>query len=51
MVYGSVGLVIAPCGWLLMVIGLTIVGDNITEIDVIAEPDRLCGLELAVIDH
>ncbi len=51
MVNGSVGLGIAPRGRLVMVIGLTIVGDLITEIEVIAEPDRLSRLDLAVIDH
>jgi RNA polymerase sigma-70 factor, ECF subfamily len=44
MVNGSMGLVIAPRGRLVMVIGLTIVGDVITELE------RLSRLELAVLD-
>ncbi|MGH3505730.1 MAG: sigma-70 family RNA polymerase sigma factor [Nocardioidaceae bacterium] len=50
LVDGSVGLVMAPRGQLFLVLGFTIVDDAITEIDVIADPDRLRELDLAVLD-
>jgi RNA polymerase sigma factor (sigma-70 family) len=49
LVNGTVGLVVAPRGRLVVAIGLTIKGDKITEIDVIAEPLRLRQLDLAVL--
>jgi RNA polymerase sigma factor (sigma-70 family) len=48
LVNGRVGLVVAPRGRLLLAIGLTIEGEKITEIDVIADPLRLRQLDLAV---
>ena len=48
LVNGRVGLVVAPRGRLLLAIGLTIKGEKITEIDVIADPLRLRQLDLAV---
>jgi RNA polymerase sigma factor (sigma-70 family) len=50
LVDGTVGLVMAPRGRLFLVLGFTIVGEAITEIDVIADPDRLRQLDLAVLD-
>ncbi len=50
LVNGSVGLVMAPHGRLFLVLGFTITDDKITEIDVIADPDRLRDLDLAVLE-
>jgi hypothetical protein len=50
LVNGAVGLVMAPRGRLFLVLGFTIADDKITEIDVIADPDRLRQLDLAVVD-
>ncbi|MGH3769344.1 MAG: sigma-70 family RNA polymerase sigma factor [Pseudonocardiaceae bacterium] len=50
LVNGTVGLVMAPRGQLFLVLGFTITDDKITEIDVIADPDRLRQLDLAVLD-
>ncbi|MFC1411031.1 sigma-70 family RNA polymerase sigma factor [Streptacidiphilus sp. N1-12] len=50
LVDGAVGLVMAPLGKLFLVLAFTITDDRITEIDVIADPDRLRGLDLAVLD-
>jgi RNA polymerase sigma factor (sigma-70 family) len=50
LVDGAVGLVMAPRGRLFLVLGFTIVGEAITEIDVIADADRLRQLDLAVLD-
>ena len=49
LVNGSVGLVMAPRGKLFLVMGFTIVDDLITEIDVIADPERLRTLEVSVL--
>ena len=49
LVDGAVGLVMAPQGRLFLVLGFTIVDDLIKEIDVIADPERLRTLELAVL--
>src|SRR6266540_1072741 len=50
LVNGSVGLVMAPRGRLFLVLGFTITAGKITDIDVIADPDRLRQLDLAVLD-
>ena len=50
LVNGSVGLVMAPLGRLFLVLGFTIEDDRITGLDVIADPDRLRALDLAVLD-
>ncbi|WP_433245292.1 sigma-70 family RNA polymerase sigma factor [Streptosporangium sp. CA-135522] len=50
LVNGAVGLVMAPRGKLFLVLGFTITDDKITEIDIIADSDRLRDLELAVLD-
>lgn len=48
LVNGAVGVVVAPRGRLLMVLGFTITGGKIVEIDAIADPERLRHLDLAV---
>jgi RNA polymerase sigma factor (sigma-70 family) len=50
LVNGAVGVVVAPRGRLLMVLGFTISGGKIVEIDAIADPERLRRLDLAVLD-
>jgi RNA polymerase sigma factor (sigma-70 family) len=50
LVNGAVGVVVAPRGRLLMVLGFTISGGKIVEIDVVADPERLRQLDLAVVD-
>jgi RNA polymerase sigma-70 factor (ECF subfamily) len=50
LVNGSVGLVMAPAGRLFLVLGFTIADERITGIDVIADPDRLRQVDLAVLD-
>lgn len=40
----------APRGRLFVVLGLTITGGKIVEIDVVAVPERLRRLDLAVLD-
>jgi RNA polymerase sigma factor (sigma-70 family) len=49
LVNGTVGLVVAPRGQLLLALSLTIKGAKIAEIDVIADPPRLHHLDLAVL--
>jgi RNA polymerase sigma-70 factor (ECF subfamily) len=51
LVDGTVGLAMAPLGRLSVVLVFTIADGLITEIDVIAEPDRLGRLEIAVLDN
>jgi len=51
LVNGAVGLVMAPRGRLFLVLDFTITGGRITEIDIIADPDRLRELDLAVLDR
>lgn len=50
LVGGRVGLVMAPRGSLFVVLQMAFTGDRITDIEVIAEPDRLRALDLAVLD-
>ncbi len=50
LVDGAVGIVVAPEGRLALVLRFGVVGDRITEIDIEADPDRLKGLSLAVLD-
>lgn len=49
LVDGTVGIVFAPCGRLQVVLALTSRARRIVAIDVIADPDRLRRLELAVL--
>jgi RNA polymerase sigma-70 factor (ECF subfamily) len=50
LVDGRPGLVMAPRGRLMVAMAFTVVGDLVTEIDVIADPERLEAVELAVLD-
>ncbi|MEV4974828.1 sigma-70 family RNA polymerase sigma factor [Streptomyces scopuliridis] len=50
LVNGTVGIVVAPRGRLLLALTLTIEGERITGYEVIADPARLQRLELAVLD-
>ncbi|MEN8654727.1 sigma-70 family RNA polymerase sigma factor [Streptomyces sp. 21So2-11] len=50
LVTGAVGLAMAPHGRLFLILSFTITDDKITEIEVIADPDRLRQLDLAVLD-
>jgi RNA polymerase sigma-70 factor (ECF subfamily) len=50
LVDGTVGLVVAPRGRLLIALTLTVEGDRITAYEVIADPVRLRRLDLAVLD-
>ena len=50
MVDGAVGIVYAPGGQLQVVLAFTVSAEQrITAIDIIADPDRLRGLQLAVL--
>jgi hypothetical protein len=49
LVNGSPGIVLAPAGRLALALAFTIPDDRITRIDVIADPDRLARLDLAVL--
>ncbi|WP_328910586.1 sigma-70 family RNA polymerase sigma factor [Streptomyces sp. NBC_00234] len=48
LVNGTIGLAMAPHGRLRVVLAFTVVDGRITEIDVIAEPERLGELDIAV---
>jgi RNA polymerase sigma factor (sigma-70 family) len=50
LVNGTVGIVVAPRGRLLLVLGLTIEQGKISEIDVLADPARLSELDLAMLN-
>jgi RNA polymerase sigma-70 factor (ECF subfamily) len=50
LVDGAVGVVVAPRGRLLMVLGFTIRCGKIVEIDAFADPERLRQLDLTVLD-
>ncbi len=50
LVNGAVGVVVAPRGRLLLVLGYTITRGKIVEIDVVADPERLRHLDLAVLN-
>ena len=47
---GSPGLVMAPHGRLMRALVFTIAGDNVTSIEVIADPAHLRGLDVSVLD-
>jgi RNA polymerase sigma-70 factor, ECF subfamily len=51
LVNGAAGVVAAPRGRLFVVLSFTITGGKIVEIDVIADPDRVRQLDLAVLDR
>jgi RNA polymerase sigma-70 factor (ECF subfamily) len=48
LVAGALGIVVAPRGRLLVALALTVEDGRITEIDVVADPARLRGLDVAV---
>jgi RNA polymerase sigma-70 factor (ECF subfamily) len=50
LVDGAVGIVVAPMGKLALVLRFGVVGDRITEIDIVADPMRLHALDLALLD-
>lgn len=50
LVNGAVGVVVAPRGRLFLVLGFTITRGKIVEIDVVADPERLRQLDLAVLN-
>jgi len=51
LVNGAVGVVMAPRGRLFGVGVLTIRGDRILEMDLVADPDRLARIEIAVLEN
>jgi RNA polymerase sigma factor (sigma-70 family) len=51
LVNGAAGVVVVRHGRPFSVMGFTVVGSRIVEIDVLSDPDRLRGIELAVLDH
>jgi RNA polymerase sigma-70 factor (ECF subfamily) len=50
LINGTPGLVFAPRGRLVLAVAFTYSGDRISQIDVIADPDRLAALDLAVLE-
>src|SRR5487761_1611716 len=50
LVNGTPGLIAAPDGQLISVMGVTIRGDKIVQIDVLADPERLRRLDVTVPD-
>ncbi|MEP6648777.1 MAG: sigma-70 family RNA polymerase sigma factor [Lapillicoccus sp.] len=46
---GAVGLVMAPEGHLVVALAFTVAGDTITEIDIVADPERLARLDVRVL--
>jgi RNA polymerase sigma factor (sigma-70 family) len=50
LVDGTVGIVVAPEGRLALLLRFGVVGDKIAEIDIEADPDRLRGISLAMLD-
>jgi RNA polymerase sigma factor (sigma-70 family) len=50
LVNGTPGLIAAPDGQVMSVMGVTISGDKIVEIDILADPERLRQLDLTVLD-
>jgi RNA polymerase sigma factor (sigma-70 family) len=51
LVNGAAGVVVVRHGRPFSVMGFTVVGSRIVEIDVLSDPERLRGIELAVLDH
>ena len=50
LINGAPGLIMAPGGRLLIALTFTFSGDKISQIDVVADPDRLAALDLAILD-
>lgn len=51
LVDGRVGLVMAPAGRLALVLVFTFDGEVVTGIDIVAEPERLAAIEVAVLEE
>lgn len=51
MVDGRPGLAVLPAGQLLVVLSFTIADGRIVAMEAIAEPERLCGIDLAVLSE
>ena len=51
LVNGAMGIVTAPDGHPLSIMGLTITRGKIVEIDILADPERLRQIDLTVLDH
>jgi RNA polymerase sigma-70 factor (ECF subfamily) len=51
LVNGAPGVVVAPGGTPFAVLGFTIAGGKIVEIDILADPERLSRLDLTVLDN
>jgi RNA polymerase sigma-70 factor (ECF subfamily) len=51
LINGQAGFIVAPRGKLLMAVILTIAGNRIVAMEAIAEPERLRGLELTVLER
>jgi RNA polymerase sigma-70 factor (ECF subfamily) len=51
LVNGAAGIVVAPGGRPFAVLGFTVARGKIVEIDVLADPERLARLDLAVLDN
>ncbi len=47
---GRVGIAVAPVGQLTSVLTFTVEGDRIAGYELVADPARLAGLDLAVLD-
>ena len=50
LINGTPGLIMAPGGRLLVALAFTFSGDKISQVDVVADPDRLAALDLALLD-
>ena len=50
LVNGAPGLIMAPRGQLLVALAFTFSGEKISQIDVVADPDRLAQLDLGLLD-
>lgn len=50
LVDGQAALAMAPHGRLRLVLGFTLVDGLITVIDVVADPDRIAGLDVGILD-
>jgi RNA polymerase sigma-70 factor, ECF subfamily len=50
LVNGAAGVVVAPHGRPFAVIGFTVVGGRIVEIDALADPERLARLDLTILE-
>ena len=51
LVNGAAGVVVAPAGRAVSVMGFTVAGGKIVAIDALADPERLAELDLSVLDN